>query len=118
MVKKNQELENVHGSHAISFLAGMLIGGLAGIGTALLLAPQSGEDTRLQIQDKSIELRDQTAAKAKEVLSQVRVKKDEIMLKGQQKADELLQKGKDVSIEQFENFSEDALAGKKAVQAS
>jgi gas vesicle protein len=41
-----------------SFLAGILIGGLVGAAAALLLAPQSGEETRTQIREKSIEIRD------------------------------------------------------------
>ena len=42
----------------VSFLAGMVIGGLVGAAAAMLLAPQSGEDTRALIRDKSIELKD------------------------------------------------------------
>ena len=41
-----------------SFLSGFLIGGLIGAITALLLAPQSGEETRAQIRDKSLEYKD------------------------------------------------------------
>jgi gas vesicle protein len=41
-----------------AFLAGFVIGGLVGAATALILAPQSGEDMRFQIGSKSRELRD------------------------------------------------------------
>ena len=37
------------------FFAGLVIGGLVGAALALLLAPQSGEETRAQIRDKSLE---------------------------------------------------------------
>jgi gas vesicle protein len=37
---------------------GLVIGGLVGTGSALLLVPQSGEETRGQIKDKSLELKD------------------------------------------------------------
>ncbi|MFO7683384.1 MAG: YtxH domain-containing protein [Chloroflexota bacterium] len=40
-----------------AFLAGFVIGGLVGAATALILAPQSGEQTRHQIADKSEDLR-------------------------------------------------------------
>jgi gas vesicle protein len=40
------------------FFAGLVMGGLVGAGLALLLAPQSGEETRSQIRDKSFELKD------------------------------------------------------------
>ena len=42
-----------------SFFAGLVIGGLVGASLALLLAPQSGEETRGQIKDKSLELKDE-----------------------------------------------------------
>jgi gas vesicle protein len=47
-----------------SFLAGFVIGGLIGAAVALLTAPQSGEQTRQMIADKSIELRDRAAETA------------------------------------------------------
>jgi len=49
-----------------SFLAGFVIGGLIGAGVALLMAPQSGEETRALITDKSIELRDRAVETAGE----------------------------------------------------
>ncbi|MCJ7535901.1 MAG: YtxH domain-containing protein [Anaerolineales bacterium] len=50
-----------------SFLAGFVIGGLIGAGVALLMAPQSGEETRALIGEKSIELRDRAAETASDV---------------------------------------------------
>ncbi len=47
--------------HALRFLAGLLAGGLAGAGTMLMLAPQSGEKTRMEIKNKGLELRDEAA---------------------------------------------------------
>jgi gas vesicle protein len=43
------------------FFAGLVMGGLVGAGVALLMTPQSGEETRSQIRDKSLELKDQAA---------------------------------------------------------
>ncbi len=40
-----------------AFLAGFVIGGLVGAATALILAPQSGEEIRSQISSKSSDLR-------------------------------------------------------------
>ncbi|HJS18609.1 MAG TPA: YtxH domain-containing protein [Anaerolineales bacterium] len=57
-----------------AFAAGLLIGGLSGAVLALLLAPQSGEMTRAQIKEKSIELRD----KAQQSAEQARVRADEL----------------------------------------
>ena len=47
-----------------AFLVGFLVGGLTGAVVALLMAPQSGEETRAIIKDKSIELRDRAAETA------------------------------------------------------
>ncbi len=47
-----------------AFLIGFVVGGVAGAVAALLLAPQSGEETRMMIRDKSIELRDKAAQQA------------------------------------------------------
>jgi gas vesicle protein len=43
----------------VLFLTGLMIGGLVGASLGLLLAPQSGEETRGQIRAKSLELKDE-----------------------------------------------------------
>jgi len=45
-------------NRGVLFLAGLVTGSLVGVGVALLLAPQSGVETRGQIKDKSVELKD------------------------------------------------------------
>lgn len=55
-------------------LGGLLLGGLIGAGTALLFAPHSGERTRAEIQNKTIELRDRTTGTVKDAVSQVKAK--------------------------------------------
>jgi gas vesicle protein len=44
---------------APDFFAGFVVGALVGAAAALLFAPQSGEETRILIRDKGIELREQ-----------------------------------------------------------
>jgi gas vesicle protein len=46
------------GRDSAGLLTGLLIGGLAGFGAMMLLAPQSGKMTRAQIKQKSAELQD------------------------------------------------------------
>ena len=41
------------------FLAGFFVGALVGAAAALILAPQSGEDTRTLIRERSVELKGQ-----------------------------------------------------------
>jgi gas vesicle protein len=55
------------GKGSLDFVAGFLIGALAGAAAALLFAPQSGEDTRVLIREKGIELRDQADGLGSEV---------------------------------------------------
>ena len=45
-----------------AFLFGFLMGGVVGGVTALLLAPQSGEETREQLRQTSVELREKADA--------------------------------------------------------
>ena len=52
------------------FLVGFVVGGLTGAVVALLFAPQSGEETRALIKDKSIELRDYASQTAEDALAQ------------------------------------------------
>jgi gas vesicle protein len=54
-------------SDLISFLTGVVLGSLMGAATALLLAPQSGEETRTLIHDKSIELKDKAVELGQDV---------------------------------------------------
>jgi gas vesicle protein len=50
-----------------TFFTGMVIGSLVGAATALMLAPQSGEETRALLRDKSIELKDKAVEYSQDV---------------------------------------------------
>jgi gas vesicle protein len=52
-----------------AFLVGFIVGGLSGAVVALLFAPQTGEETRALIKDKSIELRDRAQITAEEAIA-------------------------------------------------
>jgi gas vesicle protein len=52
-----------------AFLVGFIVGGLSGAVVALLFAPQTGEETRALIKDKSIELRDRAQISAEEAIA-------------------------------------------------
>jgi gas vesicle protein len=95
-----------------NFFTGVLLGGMAGAVTALLFAPQSGEETRQQIQQKAVELRDQTTATVENTLNQVQSKASQLKadlgekatnLKQDlgEKATTLKQQGQDVLVEQL-----------------
>lgn len=116
MINENRE-PKYHNS-LLGVLIGMLVGALAGAVTMLLLAPQSGKDTRTQIQKKGIELRDRTTAMVEDTVSQVRSGANRITTGGREKAKELLQLGESLVIEQLDHVSDAAEAGKKAIQNS
>ena len=68
-----------------AFVVGFLVGGLGAAVVALLYAPQSGEETRKMIKDKSIEVRDQAqqsleeaVARAEAVAAEARAHADEM----------------------------------------
>jgi len=107
-----------HKNNVGEVLAGVLIGGLVGAVTMLLLAPQSGEETRMQIQEKGIELRDRTTGIVEDALAQIRVDINKLTISGQQKAKDLLHQGQTLVVEQLDHVSEAAQAGKKAIQSS
>ena len=110
MIHENQEIK-YHTNNTLGVLGGMLIGALAGAATALLLAPQSGKDTRKQIQEKGIELRDRTTELVDDTMAKVRTNANRITM-------DLKGRGQEVAVEQLENISEAAQAGKKAIESS
>jgi gas vesicle protein len=65
-------------NNTLRVLGGLLIGALAGAVAMLLLAPQSGKDTRTQIQKKGIELRDRTTEMVEDTWAQVRSNPDKV----------------------------------------
>jgi len=86
-----------------AFLAGFVLGGLAGAVTALLLAPQSGEETRIQIHDKSIELKD----KAAETAEEYRVRADEYIASTQEVLEKQLERVQSSKTENLKELAED-----------
>jgi gas vesicle protein len=79
-----------------TFFAGLIVGGLVGAAVALLLAPQSGEETRTMIHDKSIELKDRAVeygqdarARAAAALEDARVRADQALEEVRYRTDEL-----------------------------
>ena len=81
-----------------AFLVGFIVGGLSGALAALLLAPQSGEETRAVIKERSIELRDKATAEAEEAWKRA----EEAAVEARQKAEELsrqaLAQGEEITL--------------------
>lgn len=110
MIHENQARRS-HTNNTLGVLGGMFIGALAGAAAALLLAPQSGQDTRKQIQEKGNELRDRTTELVDDTMTKVRTNANRITM-------DLKDRGQKVAAEQLEHVSEAAQAGKKAIENS
>jgi gas vesicle protein len=105
-----------------SFLLGFVIGGLTGAALALLLAPQSGEETRTLIKEKTIELKDkatetidETYARAEEAAAEARLRAEELAKLARERAEEFQKRGQVVLEEQKGKLSEAVSTAKKSV---
>jgi gas vesicle protein len=96
-----------------AFLIGFIVGGVAGAVAALLLAPQSGEETRALIKDKSIELRDKAAEQAEMVASRANEFADDAKTRGKEVFDDAKTRGK----EAFDNVKKTVTRKRPATSA-
>lgn len=74
-----------------AFFAGFVVGGLAGAAAALLLAPQSGEETRAQLQERGIELQ----SKAQDTIEDARKRADAVIADAQERSRVILEEQKE-----------------------
>jgi gas vesicle protein len=86
--------DRTRGNIVLSLMAGVLVGGVIGAGTMLLLAPQSGKKTREQIRVKSIQIRDQTTGAIEGAVEQARTKVRQVSDNVQGKAQRLENRGR------------------------
>ncbi len=85
----------------IKMFFGFLIGGMAGAITVLLLAPQSGKDTRMQIREKGIDLQTQTTKMVNDRVEQIRTTVTDLKNSGERKIKELKQSALDLADEKL-----------------
>ena len=79
-----------------AFLVGFIVGGLTGAVVSLLFAPQSGEETRALIKDKSIELRDKAQVSAEEAIARAEAAAAEARARADDLARQLRDRSKEV----------------------
>jgi len=75
----------------VDFFAGFVVGALVGAAAALLLAPQSGEDTRILIRDKGVEIK----GRADELSADARKRAEELQTQAKEKAQTLSTQAKE-----------------------
>jgi gas vesicle protein len=74
----------------VGFLTGLVLGGLIGLAVGVLLAPQSGEETRDLLRDKGIELK---------------VKAEELTDEGRARLQEAVEEGKSAAVQKKEQLT-------------
>lgn len=100
MIKENEEGKE-HSKNPLMVLAGILIGFLAGAVTLFYLAPKSGKDSRVDIQNKGIELRDQTTEMMDDTMAQVRSNVNKFAQDSREMINDLRSNGQEIALEQF-----------------
>ncbi len=108
-----------------AFLVGFVVGTLTGAVTALLLAPQTGEETRGVIRDKAIELRDKAGTTVEDAYSQAeaaaieaRARFEDLANTTKAKASEIQHQGQVVLEEQKAKISDVIQTTKKKVEVA
>jgi gas vesicle protein len=117
-MENNLKKHEYNNNGALNIIFGALIGGLVGAIAMLLFAPQSGKQTRDQIQNKSIEIRDRTTKDIKKTFEKVRSETGKITNEIKEKAGELKQLSQDKLVEQLDRVSNALDDGRKAVKAA
>ena len=110
------EMQHATRTSAKSVVTGLLIGGLIGAATALLMAPRSGEETRAEIRNKAMEYRDRTKDVVNETMSQAKSKADELKGGVMEKAEDLKRRGKQTAAQGLDHVAQAAETGKTKVQ--
>jgi gas vesicle protein len=111
----DKEIREYHNHNTLlGVLTGLLFGGLAGAGAMFLLAPQSGQKTRMQIREKGIELRDQTTGLVEAVSARVWLEEKKISRNGKRKLNEFIYHSQVWAVEQLQRVSEAIETWKKA----
>jgi len=99
-------------SRGWEFLTGFLLGTVVGAAVALLLAPQSGEETVEQIRERGIELR----GRAGELSDTGRKRAEELAADARKRAEEAQERGRLVLEEQRTRLHQAIDEGKQTAQ--
>jgi len=93
-------------SNSGEFFAGFIVGGLLGAAIALLLAPQSGEETRAQIIEKSDEFKSvageslaDSRARADAIINDARARAESIVVDAKGKAESIQAQAKSQTVD-------------------
>jgi gas vesicle protein len=97
-------------SYGGDFFAGFVVGALVGAAAAILIAPQSGEETRAMIRDRGIELQERSA----EVSAEARRRAMEYEAQAKERAQQISAQTKERASELQSRMKEAVDQGKAA----
>lgn len=100
-----------------TFGSAFLLGGLLGSAVALLMAPQSGEETRELIRGKGLELRDQAIDNVEDTRRQAERTYENVTQKTKDRATKLKKVGEKMVEDQKRSLEKGFENAKKAVNA-
>ena len=80
----------------ISIISAFAIGSLIGAGVALLMAPQSGYETRKMIRDKSTEIKDKASARIEDTRDKANRAIEDVSDKTRETAQSIRNRGKKI----------------------
>ena len=115
-MKQKINEDQIASNNPLMVFVGILVGGLVGAVSMLLLAPQSGNATRTQIREKGTDLLNQSNKMVSDKFEQVRLTIKEIGNNGLEKSKELKQRSQELAVEQLDHLSKATKDGKKAIQ--
>ncbi len=81
-----------------AFLVGFIVGGLTGAVAALLFAPQSGEETRAVIKERSIELRDKATLEAEDAWKRAEAAALDARRKAEELSRQAMSQGEEIAL--------------------
>jgi gas vesicle protein len=116
MNKADEEIVDI--ATLVGFLGGLLIGGVAGAGAMVLLAPQAGKETRRLMRRKVREVREQTTGTIEGGMARARTKAHDMSTSILEQTEALQQRGHEALDEGMERFATAVDAGKTAVKGS
>lgn len=103
---------NDHGGGFLAFLQGLLLGGLIGAAIGILKAPQSGDETRAIIRERSEQARDEL----EQAVLEARLRAQDIVNDAKARAEEIQEQSQKLVQEQRERIEAAADAGRKAYE--
>jgi gas vesicle protein len=97
-------------------VAALVIGSLVGAGAMMLLAPQSGKETRSKIQHKTMELRDRTVGGVKDTVKDLTSRSKDLRNGVKDRADGIQQQSRDLLAKELEIVADAAKRARKVVK--